>query len=45
MNALTNSLRQRVWAWMLNWKSHLITVAMLVAVVWVVQAWQTRQTG
>ena len=45
MNALTNSLRQRVWAWMLNWKSHLTTVAMLVAVVWAVQAWQTRHVA
>lgn len=45
MNALTNSLRQHVRAWALDWKSHLITVTMLVAVVLAVQAWQTRHVA
>ena len=45
MNTFTSALRKRMWAWALNWKSHLITVTMLVAVVWAVQTWQIRHVA
>lgn len=45
MNGFSYGLRQRLRAWVLDWKSHLITLAMLIAVVSVAQAWQTRHVA
>ena len=36
------SARARLQAWALDWKNHLVTLAVLVAALLAVQAWQTR---
>lgn len=38
-------LRVGLQAWALNWKSHLVTLALFIGAVLLVQAWQTRHVA
>lgn len=39
---LAARLRARVLAWLRNWRSHALTLLLVLAAAWVVNAWQTR---